>query len=79
MSENAMTIREKEVEQLNLIHEVFASCSNDSFTAYWKAIKKLAKLREEDPYKVAFTIVKHLNDENMKLIKAKGDVNVESN
>lgn len=72
-----MTEEEKNIKQEELIHAIFESCIKDSFKDYWKNIKKLAKLREEDKYKVAFDILKSLNDENLKLIK--GRTNVENN
>lgn len=65
-----MTEQEKDVKQINLIHQIMSSFANDDRDGFWRLVNRLADLREERPLAVAFRIAQSLDDENRKLIKA---------
>ena len=64
-----LTEKEKNIEQLNIIHAIFSTYANDRWYDWWYEVKKLADLREEDALKVVFQLSKSLNEENIKLIE----------
>ncbi len=61
-------ITPEDIKQRNIIHQLFSSLENDDFNEFQHQVRLLATLRGEQPTRIYFAFLKHLNTENMRLI-----------